>query len=62
MNSQIFFPFKINETINTPLAETDHDMQFFSENNHIRNSNCGYHLEEMFNNNLKKESFSGNEM
>ena len=31
MNSQIFFPFEINETINTPLGETDPDMQFYSE-------------------------------
>ena len=34
MNSQIFFPFEINETII-----------------------CGYYLEEMFNDNLKKKIF-----
>ena len=42
MNSQILFTFEINETINTPLAETDLDMQFYSENNYIRNANCDY--------------------
>ena len=31
MNSVIFFPFEIHETVNTPLAETDPDMQFYSE-------------------------------
>ena len=55
MNSQIFFPFEINETITTPLAKTDPNMQFYSENNYIRNSNCGYYLEEVFNNSLNSQ-------
>ena len=62
MNSQNFFPFEINGIINTPLAETDPDMQCYCENYYIRLSNCDYYLEEMFNNDLKKKSFSGNEM
>ena len=62
MNSHIFFPFDSNETINTPLAETDPDVQFYSENNYIRNSNCDYYPGEMFNSNLKKKTFSGNDM
>ena len=62
MNSQIFYPFEINEFINTSLAETDPDIQFYSENNYIRNSNCDYYLEETFNNNLKKKTLSGNAM
>ena len=55
MNSQIFFPLEINETINTPLAKTYPNMQFYSENNYIGNSNCGYYLEEVFNNNLNSQ-------
>ena len=62
MNSQIFYPFEINESINTPLAETDPDIQFYSKNNYIRNLICDYYLEETFNNNLKKKSLSGNAM
>ena len=62
MNSQTFFPFEINGIINTPLAETDPDMQLCCENYYIRHSNCDYYLEELFNDNLKKKSVSGNEM
>ena len=30
MNSQIFYPFEINKSINTLMAETDPDIQFYS--------------------------------
>ena len=30
MNSQIFYPFEINKSINTLMAETDPDIHFYS--------------------------------
>ena len=48
INSKIFFPFEINQDVDTYLGETDPDLQFYTEINHIQNTKCDYYVEDSF--------------
>ena len=48
MNSKVFIPFEINESIDTPLTEMDPDIQYYSNSNYTQGAKCDYYLEDQF--------------
>ena len=48
INSKVFIPFEINESIDTPLTEMDPDFQYYSTSNHTHGAKCDYYLEDQF--------------
>ena len=48
INNNIFVPFEINYS-DSPLSETDPDVQFYSENHYIQSTSCDYYFEDNFN-------------
>ena len=44
----IFSPFEINQDLDTFLGETEPDMQYYTEINHIQSTQCDYHVEDTF--------------
>ena len=48
INNKIFVPFEINDS-DSPLSETDPDVQFYSENHYIKSTSCDYYFEDEFN-------------
>ena len=48
INNKIFMPFEINDN-DSPLCETDPDVQFYSENHYIQSTSCDYYFEDDFN-------------
>ena len=48
INNKIFVPFEINDN-DSPLCETDPDVQIYSENHYIQSTSCDYYFEDDFN-------------
>ena len=48
MNSKVFIPFEMNESIDTPLTEMDPDIQYYSYSNYTHGAKCDYYLEDHF--------------
>ena len=48
MNSKVFIPFEINESIDTPLTEMDPDIQYYSNSYYTHGAKCDYYLEDQF--------------
>ena len=48
INSKVFIPFEINESIDTPLTEMDPDIQHYSNSNYTHGAKCDYYLEDQF--------------
>ena len=42
MNSKVFIPFEINDSIDTPLTEMDPDIQNYSNSNYTHGAKCDY--------------------
>ena len=48
MNSKVFIPFEINESIDTPFTEMDPNIHYYSNSNYTHGAKCDYYLEDQF--------------
>ena len=48
MNDNVFIPFEINESTDTPFTEMDPDIQFYSSTHYALNTRCDYFIEDTF--------------
>ena len=48
MNSNVFIPFEINASIDTPLTEMDPEIQYYLNSNYTHGAKCDYYLEDQF--------------
>ena len=44
INSKVFTPFEINDTVDTPFSDIDPDYQYYANLHHTSNLNCDYHF------------------
>ena len=49
MNSKVFTPFEINDSIDAPFGDVDPDMQYYTDMNYVENMKCDYYFEDAFN-------------
>ena len=48
INSKVFTPFEINDSIDTPFSDIDPDYQYYRNLHHNGNLNCDYYFEDTF--------------
>ena len=56
MNTNVFIPFEINESTNTPFTEMDPDIQFYSNTHYSPNTQCEYFIEDTFLTNITEKN------
>lgn len=49
LQNKIFNPFDLNENVNSPLYDTDPDIQYYNEISHSSSLSCDYYMEDTFN-------------
>ena len=49
MDSKVFIPFEINDSLDTPFGDIDPDMQYYTDMNYVENMKCDYYFEDSFN-------------
>ena len=59
--NKIFVPFEINYS-DSPLCETDPDVQFYSENHYIQSTSCDYYFEDDFDSKIGNTCDSANKI
>ena len=58
INSKIFTPFEINDTVDTPFSDIDPEYQYYANLHHNNNLNCDYYFEDKFRCKLDKKDES----
>ena len=58
INSKIFTPFEINDTVDTPFSDIDPDYQYYANLHHNSNVNYDYYFEDKFRCKLDKKDES----